>query len=252
MIAYSGGVDSTFLLRVAHDVLGSDAVAVTIDSPLTPALDMTRARTAIEQWDIPHHTLFIDLLADEKVRTNPHDRCYHCKKEIFSAIINFARERGIDAILEGSNADDVHDYRPGMKALEELGIHSPLKEAELSKNEIRLLARQMGLHNWDTPSAPCLATRIPHGTPITVQALKQVDRAEELLHTMGIKEVRVRVHGDLARIEVPREAMPFFISEEHSARISAEFRKLGFRHIALDIGGYRMGSMNRPTDGENE
>ncbi|PKL41255.1 MAG: TIGR00268 family protein [Spirochaetae bacterium HGW-Spirochaetae-1] len=252
VVAYSGGVDSTFLLRVAHDVLGTDALAVTIDSPLSPAQDLTRSDTIIQKWGISHHTLFIDLLMNEKIRANPNNRCYHCKKELFSTIRDFALAKGISAVLEGSNTDDIHDYRPGMQALEELGIHSPLKDAGLTKNEIRHLARQMGLPNWDRPSTPCLATRIPPGTPITVEVLKQVDRAEELLHAMGINELRVRVHGDLARIEVPREAMPLFIDEEHSARVSAEFRKLGFRHIALDIDGYRMGSMNKSAHNEEE
>lgn len=248
-VAFSGGVDSTFLLKTAHGRLGQGAVAVTVDSPLIAPDEIQTARSFTATEGIPHEIIYVDIFKNEAVIANPPDRCYHCKLDVFRAIAAFASSRGIARIAEGSNADDRDDYRPGFRAITELSVRSPLMEAGFTKKDIREASRAMGLAAWDKPANPCLATRIPCGTAITKEMLDAVYRAEEYLHGLGIRDVRVRHHGSVARIEVPRDQQDIILREPAASAIANVFKRLGFAHIALDIEGYRRGSMNKPASG---
>ena len=243
-VAFSAGVDSTFLLRVAHEELDDRVVAVTVRSPLIPRLELEDAAAFCRQEGVRHAFVDFDALAVPAVAANPPDRCYHCKKEIFGQIIEFARVNGCAVVAEGSNTDDDGDYRPGQRAIQELGIRSPLREAGLSKEEIRALSREMGLHTWNKPSFACLASRIPYGEPLTAEALGRVERAERWLRDAGagLAQVRVRAHGNLARIEVPTSDIPRLI--DRAAEIAAAFKDFGFAYVTLDLQGYRTGSLN--------
>jgi len=247
-VAFSGGVDSAFLLHCAHKRLGDRAVAVTVETPLVPSDEIEAARSFATAENIEYVIIPVDIFQNSAVISNPPDRCYHCKLDIFRAILDFAAARGIFHVIEGSNSDDRNDYRPGMRALEELGVRSPLMEAGFTKDEIRRAARDRGLSAWNRPAGPCLATRLPHGTAITREALDAIDRAERYLRGLGFSEVRVRHHGDLARIEVPRQERAHLC--DRSDEIAARLKSHGFRYITLDIEGYRRGSMNRKPDGE--
>ncbi len=244
VVAFSAGVDSTFLLRAAHEELGDKAVAVTVRSQLIPRHELDEAAAFCRQEGIRHEIIDFDALSAPAVIANPPDRCYHCKKEVFGLISAFARTAGLAAVLEGSNLDDDGDYRPGRCAIKELGIRSPLHEAGLSKAEIRALSREMGLPTWDKPSFACLASRFPYGERITAAALERVEKAEQWLLDagLGLKQLRVRSHGDLARIEVPPADIPRLAAR--AAEISAALKELGFAYAALDLQGYRTGSLN--------
>lgn len=248
-VAFSGGVDSAFLLKTAHDRLGQGAVAVTVDSPLIAPDEIEAARAFTASEGIPHEIIFVDIFKNSAVIANPPDRCYHCKLDVFRAIAAFAASKGISHIAEGSNADDREDYRPGFRAITELSVLSPLMEAGFTKDDIREASRALGLAAWDKPANPCLATRIPCGTAITRDMLDAVYRAEEYLHGLGLRDVRVRHHGSIARIEVPRDQQDILLKEPNAAAIAGVFKRLGFAHIALDIEGYRRGSMNEPASG---
>ena len=243
-VAFSAGVDSTFLLRVAHEELGDRAMAVTVRSPLIPPHELDDAAAFCRQEGIRHEVIDFDALSAPAVVANPPDRCYHCKKEVFGLILAFARANGLAAVAEGSNTDDDGDFRPGRRAIRELGVRSPLHEAGLSKAEIRALSREMGLSTWDKPSFACLASRFPYGERITAGALERVERAEQWLldARLGLKQLRVRSHGDLARIEVPPEDIQRLAAR--AAEIAAALKELGFSYVALDLRGYRTGSMN--------
>ncbi len=249
-VAFSGGVDSAFLLKFAHDRLGDGAIAVTADVPFVTAEEIELTRSFARAEGIEHALLPIDLFMDSAVIANPPDRCYHCKLAIFRAIREFASSKGISHVIEGSNRDDRDDYRPGMRALNELGVRSPLMEAGLTKDEIRTASRDSGLAGWDRPANPCLATRIPHGVAITVTMLDAVCRAERYLRGLGFREVRVRHHGNLARIEAPRDECALFFTGDRAGAIAAHLKTCGFTYITLDIEGYRRGSMNIPAGGE--
>lgn len=248
-VAFSGGVDSAFLLKYAHDRLGDNAIAVTADSPLVPAdeIEATRSFTGAEK--IEHAVLAIDIFRNSAVITNPPDRCYHCKLDIFRTISKFASSKRIHHVIEGSNSDDRDDYRPGMRALVELGVRSPLMEAGLTKDEIRRVSHDLGLAGWDRPASPCLATRIPHGVSITREMLDAIYRAEWYLRSLGFRDVRVRHHGDLARIEAPRAECALLLDPDRAAGIAEHFKSYGFTYITLDIEGYRRGSMNKQSGG---
>jgi uncharacterized protein len=250
VVAFSGGVDSSLLLAVARECLGSRIVAVTAASPLVPAGEVESARRFTEDAGIPHTIIHVDVLALPAVAANTPDRCYLCKRAIFSKIREFASSRGISHVVEGTHRDDEGDFRPGMRALAELGIASPLRDAGLTKAEIRELAREMGIAAWDRPAGPCLATRIPCGTFITLGAIERVRAAEEHLRGMGFREVRVRCHGDLARIEVPRDEISRFLDEETKEQAIRGVKGTGFAFVSLDLEGYRSGSMNRSTGAE--
>lgn len=243
-VAFSAGVDSTFLLQAAYEVLGDRVLAVTARSPLHPEREYREALAFVQKNGIPHRVIVSEELANEKFTENPPHRCYYCKRGLFAQIWETARICGIEHVADGSNLDDLQDYRPGRKALIELGVKSPLCEAGLAKDEIRVLSREMGLSTWDKPALACLATRFPYGERITREKLAIVDKAEQYLKDLGFKQVRVRRHGDTARIEVaPGERGKFFDCALLD-RVEAKFKEFGFTYTALDLKGYRSGSMN--------
>jgi len=251
VVAFSSGVDSTFLLRVAHEELGERVVAATIRSHTFPKRELDEATAFCRAEGVRHAVIDSNELDIPGFAENPPDRCYHCKRELFSKLLAFACANGLAAVLEGSNLDDDGDYRPGRRAIREFGIVSPLYEAGLTKAEIRALSREMGLPTSDKPSFACLASRFPYGTRITAAALERVERAEQWLLDagLGLTQLRVRSHGDLARIEVPPEAIPRLA--ERAAEIDAAFKELGFAYVALDLRGYRTGSMNEVLYGKH-
>ena len=244
LIAFSGGVDSTFLLAVARDVLSGNVLAVTAKSEVQVSDELEEAAVFVSHLDVEHVMILTDELGDERFVSNPPDRCYHCKKKIFSEMVRMADERGIEWVLDGSNADDVRDYRPGMKATAELGVRSPLKEAGLTKQEIRVLSKKRKLPTWDKPALACLASRIPYGTRITTEKLRRIDDAESFLRREGLKQVRVRDHGVVARVEVAQEEMERFFVEVFARRVVRILKDLGYSYVALDLEGYRTGSLN--------
>jgi uncharacterized protein len=243
-VAFSGGVDSSFLCHAAAAALGNRAAAITLVSPMLPkseiecALDIAR-RIGIE------HILIEEGEIDEEVAANPRERCYFCKKIEFRRILQAAQERGIQAVLDGSNMDDLGDYRPGMKALEELGIVSPLREAGMTKADIRELSRSFNLPTWDKPAFACLASRIPYGERINREKLARIEGAEDALRAAGFRQFRVRSHGDIARIEVAPEERRRFFDEATLDSLSRAIKGFGFLYAAFEMEGYRMGSMNR-------
>lgn len=243
-VAFSGGVDSTFLLRTAHDVLGERAVAVTAVSCSFPERERKAASAYCEENGIRQIFTESEELDIEGFRQNPKNRCYLCKRELFEKIWAIARENNLANVAEGSNVDDEGDYRPGLIAVRELGVRSPLREAGLGKEEIRELSRQLGLPTWDKPSFACLASRFVYGETINEKKLGMVERAEQLLLDLGFKQVRVRIHGDIARIEVLPQELERLAQMENREKIYAAFKELGFRYVTADLGGYRTGSMN--------
>ena len=243
-VAFSGGVDSTFLLRVAHDVLGDRALAVTAAPSFVPVREQREASDFCRENGIRQIVIAPDALDIDSIRHNPPDRCYHCKRMIFGRIIEAAEQNGITHVAEGSNTDDTGDYRPGMRAIRELGVLSPLLDAGLSKSDIRVLSKELGLPTWDKPSFACLASRFVYGERITDEKLSMVDRAEQLLLDLGFRQFRVRIHGDLARIEILPEDFGRLMEENLRERIYASLKTYGFSYITLDLAGYRTGSMN--------
>ena len=243
-VAFSGGVDSTLLLKVSHDVLGEKAIAVTVSASFTAQREMTEAENFCADNHIHHIKIHIDMAEIDGFTQNPPDRCYICKRAIFTRILNAARENGVSNVIDGSNLDDIGDYRPGMKALHELGIISPLRECKFTKSDVRNLSREMNLMTWDKPSFACLASRFVYGEMITAEKLRMVERAEELLMSMGFRQIRVRVHGDVARIEILPEDFPRMIHDETRAKVYDSLKGYGFHYVALDMKGYRTGSMN--------
>ena len=247
-VAFSGGVDSTFLLKTAHGVLGGRAVAVTARSGLFPGRELREAAEFCAREGIGHVICDVNELEIDGFAQNPVNRCYLCKSEIFKKIWAAARGRGIGCVAEGSNVDDIGDYRPGFAALQEQGVISPLRQAGLTKQEIRELSKAMGLPTWDKQPLACLASRFPYGERITAERLSMVDRAEQLLLDEGFRQIRVRFHGGLARIETGADGFRLFENRALRERIYAEFKKIGFTWAALDLLGYRTGSLNEAID----
>lgn len=245
VVAFSSGVDSTFLLKTAHQVLGDKAIAVTACSCSFPKRELEEAKAFCKAEGIEHILVESEELDIDGFRQNPENRCYLCKKELFTKIRQIAQERGIPYIAEGSNLDDNGDYRPGLIAVAELEVKSPLREAQLSKEEIRALSKEMGLPTWDKQSFACLSSRFVYGETISEEKLSMVDRAEQRLLDMGFHQVRVRIHDKLARIEIlPSEFAR--ITEPDTAKALTDYlHELGFLYVTLDLGGYQMGSMNR-------
>ncbi len=242
VVAYSGGVDSTLLLKVAYEELGDKAIGVTADTPSLPRQELAEARAIAAQIGCPHVCVTTGEMNDAAYLANTPDRCYFCKSHLGDVAQAYARDNGFNYVIDGNNADDANDYRPGRRAAREHGLRSPLQEANMSKAEVRALAREFGLSNWNKPAAACLSSRIPYGTPITLTALSQVERAESFLRNQGFRQVRVRHHDQVARLEVDPADFPRVL-ELHDA-IVASLRELGFTYIALDLAGYRLGSSN--------
>jgi uncharacterized protein len=240
-VAFSGGVDSTYLLYKAHEVLGDDAVAVTVKSQVLTSEDLSLTSDFCEKTGVKQTVISFDVFSVEEFAANPPDRCYYCKRKIFESIANAAEGY---VVADGSNVDDDGDYRPGIRALKELGIVSPLKEAGLTKNDIRLLSKEAGLPTWDKPSAACLASRFAYGEKITTEGLIRVANAEKFISDLGFSGIRVRVHGDIARIEAAPDDIALLTYERTRKEISAELKRLGFKYVTIDIDGYRTGSMN--------
>ena len=249
-VAFSGGVDSTFLLKVAHQVLGDRVLAITAYSGSFPQREKQETVAFCEKEEI-HQILFDSSeVQKEGFLKNPENRCYICKKGLFTGIRNIAFDNKMNYVVEGSNLDDLGDYRPGLKAIEELQIRSPLREAGMTKEDIRQLSREMNLPSWNKPSFACLASRFVYGEPITEEKLQMVEEAEEYLRDMGFQQFRVRVHGNLARIEVLPKDMDCLFENRES--INQKLKKLGFSYVAADLMGYRTGSMNEPLAKENK
>ncbi|MFB0920250.1 MAG: ATP-dependent sacrificial sulfur transferase LarE [Oscillospiraceae bacterium] len=243
-IAFSGGVDSTLLLKVAHDVLGDNAVAFTAAQRSVPAFELKEAEDFCRTEGILQIVCEINELETPEFTANPADRCYYCKRNVLSRIIGEAGKLGISQIAEGSNVDDMGDFRPGRKAVLERGVSSPLLEAGLTKDEIRALSKQLKLPTWDKPAYACLASRIVRGESITEEKLRMIEKAEGFLMENGFRQMRVRVHGDLARIEVPPENIEKLATADFRKKLVGKFQELGFRYVSLDLDGYKMGSMN--------
>lgn len=243
-VAFSSGVDSTFLVKVAHDVLGEKAVAFTAASDFVPQRDVEEAAAFTKKEGIEFHRVPFPILTVLHVKENPSDRCYYCKHALFSHMKELAQQYGLSCVVDGSNLDDDGDYRPGHRALRELGIVSPLHEAGLHKQDIRDLSHMLGLSTWDKPSFACLASRFPYGMELTPDGLKRVNQAEEFLMARGFRQLRVRSYGDMARIELLPEDIPRMLSRDLREETAAFFKSIGFLYTSLDLRGYRTGSMN--------
>ncbi len=243
-VAYSAGVDSTFLLKVAHDVLGDRAVAATASTAAIPARELTEAAAFCKAEGIRFVPVAVDVFAVDGFSANPPDRCYRCKRAVFSRLQEAAAECGAAILAEGSNADDTGDYRPGMRAVAELGVRSPLLDVGFTKSEIRTLSRELGLPTWQKPALACLATRIPYGETVTPQKLQMIDAVEQQLAALGFRQYRVRHLGDAARIEVLPDEIARFADPAVRGAVRDTLHQLGFRTVTLDLDGYRTGSLN--------
>ncbi|MDD3373704.1 MAG: ATP-dependent sacrificial sulfur transferase LarE [Methanoculleus bourgensis] len=243
LIAYSGGVDSALLAALAVRELGKDRVrCVLLDSPLLPRREIEEARETADRLDLPLEVVAFPILEDEAFRANRPDRCYTCKKASARLLKSLARREGIETVADGTNASDLGTYRPGLAAGDEEGVCHPLAAAGATKEDVRRIARECGFTFWNKPSAACLATRIPYGDEITEEALARIEAAEEVLHDRGFRQVRVRLHGDVARIEVPPDDLERLFSMRDD--VTAALRAIGFAYVALDLAGYRSGSMD--------
>ena len=244
LVAYSGGVDSAFLAWAAHRELGDNMLAVLADSPSLARSQMEDAIAFAEEQEIPIVVIQTSELERTEYRKNDGARCFHCKDELFTRMEEYRRQRGFDVIGYGVNVDDQGDYRPGQQAAWQHGVSAPLLEAGLTKQDIRELARSAGLRIWDKPAAACLSSRIEYGRPVTVDALRVVEQGEDALRQMGFRQVRVRHHGDIVRIEIARDELPRALNPEIAAEFTRIFKALGFTYVTLDLEGFRSGSMN--------
>jgi uncharacterized protein len=244
LVAYSGGVDSTFLLAVARRALGERVAAVTVRTLFHDPGEIDEARRRAAAIGVPHEIIELDLQAHPELLANPHDRCYHCKRLVFSALRRRAGELGLPVLADATHAGDLLERRPGIRALRELGVASPLAEAGLAKADIRALSAALGIEGAERPSSPCLATRVPFDTPITAERLRRIAGAERILRTLGFEVCRVRDYGDLARIEVRPEDLDRAGAEPVRRGIVEPLRELGYRYVTLDLAGYRPGSMD--------
>ena len=244
IVAFSGGVDSSYLALIAHQELGPAALAVTAESPSYPARQRNIALSLVERYGFRHEFISSGEMDDANYVANASNRCYFCKHELYTKLQKIAAARGFRYVLDGNNLDDTSDYRPGRRAGRELEIRSPLIEAGLNKEEIRELSRLQGLSTWDQPASACLSSRIPYGSPVTPEKLHMIDQGEEILRSLGFRQSRVRHHGDVARIEIARDELPAALNLETFGRLSREFKKIGFRFVAIDVDGYRTGALN--------
>ena len=244
LVAYSGGVDSTFLAVTAHEVLGNKALAVFAASPVAPPMEKEEAASLAHNIGLRFKIIDSNEMSNPDFVANPPERCYYCKRELYSELKPIAKAEGLKWIADGTNADDLHDFRPGRKASAEAGIRSPMLEAGLTKTEIRQLSHAKSLPTWDRPASPCLASRIPYGIPVTAETLNKIARGEQYLHNLGIRELRLRHHGDIARIELAPADMAKIITPEIRQDIVTHLKALGYKYVALDLTGYRIGSLN--------
>ena len=242
IVAYSGGIDSTLVLKVAYDCLGDRVLGVTALSASMPAEEQKEAQEIARQIGVAHTQIISHETEDARYLANAPDRCFFCKSEVYDQLVEYAQEHGFQTIADGSNADDVGDHRPGRQAAREHGVRSPLQEAGFTKAEVRELARELGLPNWDKPAAACLASRIPYGTLITIQTLSQVEQAEAALKRLGFKQLRVRHHDNIARIEIEPDEFARILN--YRDEITRSLKNLGYAYITLDLEGFRSGSMN--------
>ncbi len=241
-VAFSGGVDSTLLLKAAKEALGDNAISITIVSPYVPKREIKEAKELVGKIGIKSYFVEVPML--EEIRFNPEDRCYICKKSVFNKIKYLAKEKGIKYIVDGTNADDTKDYRPGMRALKELEVKSPLLENAINKEEIRVLSKELQLDTWDKPAYACLLSRIPYNQEIKKEDLVRIEKAEVYMMKLGFRAVRVRSHENLARIEVPQKERMKLFNESILDKVSKELKELGFKYVTVDIEGYKMGSLN--------
>lgn len=244
IVAYSGGTDSAYLAWAAHRVLGENSVAVTADSPSIPTSHKRDAEAFALECGFSHEYIDTYEFDNPDYAKNDKDRCFHCKDELFLRLETFARQRGYDHIIYGVNKDDLGDYRPGQRAAKIHEVKAPLVEAGLTKAEIRELSRRAGLSTWDRPAAACLSSRVPYGTPVTVQTIQTIEQGEEAIRALGFKQFRVRFHGDLVRIEIDKNELVNALTVENAGRFTAIFKQLGFLYVTIDLEGYRQGSLN--------
>ena len=244
LVAYSGGVDSTFLAVTAHEVLGKNSLAVFAASPVAPPMEKEEAGDLAHNVGLRFKIIESNEMSNPDFVANPPERCYYCKRELYSELKPIAKAEGLKWIADGTNADDLSDFRPGRKASAEAGIRSPLLEAGLTKTEIRQLSHAKSLPTWDRPASPCLASRIPYGIPVTAETLNKIARGEQYLHSLGLRQLRLRHHGDIARIELDPEDMAKIITPEIRQDIVTHLKALGYKYVALDLTGYRIGSLN--------
>jgi uncharacterized protein len=245
VVAYSGGVDSTLLAKVATDVIGDGAVCVIASSETYPSAEVEAAVALARQLDFNLIQIHTDELSNEDFVQNTKDRCFYCKSELFGRLKEIAEERGAACVADGANYDDLDDFRPGSKAAQCLGVRSPLREAGLTKADIRQISKQLGLPTWDKPSLACLSSRFPYGSRITREVLAKLDKAEAFLRSLGFRQLRVRHHDDIARIEVEAQDIPRLMDTETRAKVVKEFRALGYLYVTIDMEGYMSGSMNK-------
>ncbi len=252
IVAYSGGADSAFLLRAAVETLGPEKVLAVIgDSPSYPSREGQEALRLAEEMGVPTRVIQTGEMQDPLYAANPGNRCYYCKHALFSQILSIAEAEGYGAVLDGNNADDTGDLRPGLQAARELGVRSPLLEAGLTKAEVRELSRAYGLPTWNKPASACLSSRIPYGTPITPETLHRIEQAEDILRDLNFGQVRVRHHGTLARIEVSPDEIARLMDERVRALVTERLRTLGYRYVTVDLQGYRTGSLNELLPAED-
>ena len=249
VVAYSGGVDSAFLAAAANDSLGERALAVTANSPSLAPSELREAEELAQRLGLNHRVIHTQEVEREDYQANNPNRCFFCKDELYTHLSRFAPEEGYDWIANGTNVDDLGDFRPGLNAAKQYGVRSPLVEAELTKAEIRELSRGMGLPTWDKPAQACLSSRIPYGTVVTVEALTRIAQAEEFLHGLGIRQLRVRHHENVARIEVEAADLAKLVDESVRQRVVDRFREIGYSYVTLDLQGFRSGSMNEVLAG---
>jgi pyridinium-3,5-biscarboxylic acid mononucleotide sulfurtransferase len=244
IVAFSGGTDSAYLAHAASRVLGSRSLAVTADSASYPDAHRQLALRVAAEFHIAHEVIRTGELERVEYRANPVNRCYYCKQELYAQLSSIAQARGFCAVVDGSNADDRGDYRPGRQAAREYGVRSPLDEVDLSKDEIRMLSRDAGLPTWDVPASACLSSRIPYGSEVTEAKLRMIEQAESVVRSLGFRVFRVRHHETIARLEIGKDEMARALEPEVSVRLVTELRQLGYQHVAIDLQGYRLGSLN--------
>lgn len=244
VVAFSGGVDSTLLLRLAVEFAPEKVLAVSSKSSVSPKGEIDLGEELAKELQVEHIIINTNELENKDFVANPTNRCYHCKSGLFSRLKKIGDEHGINAVVDGTNYDDINDYRPGMQAGMELGIESPLKDCRLTKDDIRLLSKQYNLYTWDKAASPCLSSRVPYNSEITLEKLLRIDKAENIIKSLGIKVVRVRDHDQIARIEIPKENFDLFMKADETEEITNQIKALGYKYVSLDTKGFRSGSLN--------